>query len=99
MPPPQSFTCNTAAAPNRDIYTKLTTMAMYPYVHTYTSVTEFENFFLELVIHLNLFMCIYSLNSYQFHSILRLGLLQLQFKFKLSQVIISPNFSVIQMIE
>uniref|UniRef100_A0A8C2WRY0 Ras homolog family member T1 n=1 Tax=Cyclopterus lumpus TaxID=8103 RepID=A0A8C2WRY0_CYCLU len=30
MPPPQSFTCNTAAAPSRDIYTKLTTMAMYP---------------------------------------------------------------------
>uniref|UniRef100_A0AAQ5Y8C6 Mitochondrial Rho GTPase n=1 Tax=Amphiprion ocellaris TaxID=80972 RepID=A0AAQ5Y8C6_AMPOC len=33
MPPPQSFTCNTAAAPSRDIYTKLTTMAMYPYVY------------------------------------------------------------------
>lgn len=32
MPPPQSFTCNTAAAPSRIIYTKLTTMAMYPYV-------------------------------------------------------------------
>uniref|UniRef100_A0A665TTM6 Mitochondrial Rho GTPase n=1 Tax=Echeneis naucrates TaxID=173247 RepID=A0A665TTM6_ECHNA len=32
MPPPQSFTCNTAAAPSRDIYTKLTTMAMYPHV-------------------------------------------------------------------
>jgi Ras family protein T1 len=33
MPPPQSFTCNTAAAaPSRDIYTKLTTVAMYPYV-------------------------------------------------------------------
>uniref|UniRef100_A0A8P4KK84 Mitochondrial Rho GTPase n=1 Tax=Dicentrarchus labrax TaxID=13489 RepID=A0A8P4KK84_DICLA len=32
MPPPQSFTCNTAAGPNRDIYTKLTTMAMYPHV-------------------------------------------------------------------
>ncbi|KAM8843425.1 mitochondrial Rho GTPase 1-A-like isoform 1-T1 [Synchiropus picturatus] len=31
MPPPQSFTCNTAAAPCRDIYTKLTTMAMYPH--------------------------------------------------------------------
>uniref|UniRef100_A0A7N6A596 Mitochondrial Rho GTPase n=1 Tax=Anabas testudineus TaxID=64144 RepID=A0A7N6A596_ANATE len=31
MPPPQSFTCNTAAAPSRDIYTKLTTMAMYPH--------------------------------------------------------------------
>uniref|UniRef100_A0A8D0DH53 Mitochondrial Rho GTPase n=1 Tax=Sander lucioperca TaxID=283035 RepID=A0A8D0DH53_SANLU len=30
MPPPQSFTCNTAAAPSRDIYTKLTTMAMHP---------------------------------------------------------------------
>lgn len=33
MPPPQSFTCDTAAAaaaPSRDIYTKLTTMAMYP---------------------------------------------------------------------
>uniref|UniRef100_A0A8C5FCR4 Mitochondrial Rho GTPase n=1 Tax=Gadus morhua TaxID=8049 RepID=A0A8C5FCR4_GADMO len=33
MPPPQSFTCNTAAAaPSRDIYTKLTTVAMYPHV-------------------------------------------------------------------
>ncbi|KAG7487068.1 mitochondrial Rho GTPase 1-A-like isoform X1 [Solea senegalensis] len=32
MPPPQTFTCNTAAAaPNQDIYTKLTTMAMYPH--------------------------------------------------------------------
>ncbi|XP_042283293.1 mitochondrial Rho GTPase 1b isoform X1 [Thunnus maccoyii] len=31
MPPPQSFTCNTAEAPSRDIYTKLTTMAMYPH--------------------------------------------------------------------
>ncbi|XP_043970051.1 mitochondrial Rho GTPase 1-A-like isoform X1 [Gambusia affinis] len=31
MPPPQSFTCNTAAEPNREIYTKLTTMAMYPH--------------------------------------------------------------------
>uniref|UniRef100_A0A7N9AR10 Mitochondrial Rho GTPase n=1 Tax=Mastacembelus armatus TaxID=205130 RepID=A0A7N9AR10_9TELE len=32
MPPPQSFTCNTAGAPSRDIYTKLTTMAMYPHI-------------------------------------------------------------------
>ncbi|XP_040043169.1 mitochondrial Rho GTPase 1b isoform X1 [Gasterosteus aculeatus] len=31
MPPPQSFTCNTAAAPSRDIFTKLTTVAMYPH--------------------------------------------------------------------
>ncbi|CAF90509.1 unnamed protein product, partial [Tetraodon nigroviridis] len=31
MPPPQSFTCNTAAAPSRSIYTKLTTVAMYPH--------------------------------------------------------------------
>ncbi|KAM4751234.1 mitochondrial Rho GTPase 1b isoform 3-T3 [Anableps anableps] len=31
MPPPQSFTCNTAAEPNREIYIKLTTMAMYPH--------------------------------------------------------------------
>uniref|UniRef100_A0A8C7XF99 Mitochondrial Rho GTPase n=1 Tax=Oryzias sinensis TaxID=183150 RepID=A0A8C7XF99_9TELE len=31
MPPPQSFTCNTAGDPSREIYTKLTTMAMYPY--------------------------------------------------------------------
>ncbi|KAL0197942.1 hypothetical protein M9458_006482, partial [Cirrhinus mrigala] len=28
--PPQLFTCNTAEAPSKDIYTKLTTMAMYP---------------------------------------------------------------------
>ncbi|XP_031654660.1 mitochondrial Rho GTPase 1-A isoform X3 [Oncorhynchus kisutch] len=32
MPPPQAFTCNTADAPCKDIYTKLTTMAMHPYV-------------------------------------------------------------------
>ncbi|XP_061882918.1 mitochondrial Rho GTPase 1-A-like isoform X6 [Entelurus aequoreus] len=32
MPPPQSFTCNTAAAPSKDIYTKLTTMAVYPHM-------------------------------------------------------------------
>ncbi|XP_057700193.1 mitochondrial Rho GTPase 1-A-like isoform X1 [Corythoichthys intestinalis] len=31
MPPPQSFTCNTAGTPNRDIYTKLSTIAMYPH--------------------------------------------------------------------
>ncbi|KAK1886684.1 Mitochondrial Rho GTPase 1-A [Dissostichus eleginoides] len=31
MPPPQSFTCKTAAVPSKDIYTKLTTMAMYPH--------------------------------------------------------------------
>ncbi|XP_039542973.1 mitochondrial Rho GTPase 1-A isoform X5 [Pimephales promelas] len=29
--PPQLFTCNTAEAPSKDIYTKLTTMAMYPH--------------------------------------------------------------------
>uniref|UniRef100_A0A8C6LXN4 Ras homolog family member T1a n=1 Tax=Nothobranchius furzeri TaxID=105023 RepID=A0A8C6LXN4_NOTFU len=28
--PPQPFTCNTADAPSKDIYTRLTTMAMYP---------------------------------------------------------------------
>uniref|UniRef100_A0A3Q4B1U7 Miro domain-containing protein n=1 Tax=Mola mola TaxID=94237 RepID=A0A3Q4B1U7_MOLML len=32
MPPPQSFSCNSAATPSRDIYTKLATMAMYPHV-------------------------------------------------------------------
>ncbi|XP_061685101.1 mitochondrial Rho GTPase 1b isoform X2 [Syngnathoides biaculeatus] len=32
MPPPQSFTCNTAGTPGRDIYTKLSTMAVYPHV-------------------------------------------------------------------
>ncbi|XP_046899517.1 mitochondrial Rho GTPase 1b isoform X3 [Hypomesus transpacificus] len=31
MPPPQSFTCNEAAAPSKDIYIKLTTMAMHPH--------------------------------------------------------------------
>uniref|UniRef100_A0A672KTR0 Mitochondrial Rho GTPase 1-A-like n=1 Tax=Sinocyclocheilus grahami TaxID=75366 RepID=A0A672KTR0_SINGR len=29
--PPQLFTCNTDEAPSKDIYTKLTTMAMYPF--------------------------------------------------------------------
>uniref|UniRef100_A0A671T0T5 Mitochondrial Rho GTPase n=1 Tax=Sinocyclocheilus anshuiensis TaxID=1608454 RepID=A0A671T0T5_9TELE len=29
--PPQLFTCNTDEAPSKDIYTKLTTMAMYPH--------------------------------------------------------------------
>uniref|UniRef100_A0A674EG34 Mitochondrial Rho GTPase n=1 Tax=Salmo trutta TaxID=8032 RepID=A0A674EG34_SALTR len=28
--PPQPWTCNTVDAPNKDLYTKLTTMAMYP---------------------------------------------------------------------
>uniref|UniRef100_A0A8C4DQ54 Mitochondrial Rho GTPase n=1 Tax=Dicentrarchus labrax TaxID=13489 RepID=A0A8C4DQ54_DICLA len=40
MPPPQSFTCNTAAGPNRDIYTKLTTMAMYPRGRTLLEVFQ-----------------------------------------------------------
>uniref|UniRef100_H3BAP8 Mitochondrial Rho GTPase n=1 Tax=Latimeria chalumnae TaxID=7897 RepID=H3BAP8_LATCH len=31
MPPPQSFTCNTVDAPSKDIFVKLTTMAMYPH--------------------------------------------------------------------
>ncbi|KAF3816649.1 hypothetical protein GH733_013997 [Mirounga leonina] len=31
MPPPQAFTCNTAEAPSKDIFVKLTTMAMYPH--------------------------------------------------------------------
>ncbi|XP_055758890.1 mitochondrial Rho GTPase 1-A-like isoform X1 [Salvelinus fontinalis] len=31
MPPPQAFTCNTADAPCKDIYTKLATMAMHPH--------------------------------------------------------------------
>ncbi|KAF4801923.1 Mitochondrial Rho GTPase 1 [Turdus rufiventris] len=30
MPPPQAFTCNTADVPSKDIFVKLTTMAMYP---------------------------------------------------------------------
>ncbi|XP_039516920.1 mitochondrial Rho GTPase 1b isoform X3 [Pimephales promelas] len=30
MPPPQSYTCNTAAAPSKDIFIKLITMAVYP---------------------------------------------------------------------
>uniref|UniRef100_A0A8C7VHC4 Mitochondrial Rho GTPase n=1 Tax=Oncorhynchus mykiss TaxID=8022 RepID=A0A8C7VHC4_ONCMY len=29
--PPQPWTCNTVDAPNKDLYTKLTTMAMYPH--------------------------------------------------------------------
>ncbi|KGL80700.1 Mitochondrial Rho GTPase 1, partial [Tinamus guttatus] len=32
MPPPQAFTCNTVDAPSKDIFVKLTTMAMYPHV-------------------------------------------------------------------
>uniref|UniRef100_A0A8C4T008 Mitochondrial Rho GTPase n=1 Tax=Erpetoichthys calabaricus TaxID=27687 RepID=A0A8C4T008_ERPCA len=32
LPPPQQFTCNTVDVPNKDIYSKLTTMAMYPHV-------------------------------------------------------------------
>ncbi|XP_074199159.1 mitochondrial Rho GTPase 1 isoform X6 [Camelus bactrianus] len=31
MPPPQAFTCNTTDAPSKDIFVKLTTMAMYPH--------------------------------------------------------------------
>ncbi|XP_022451546.1 mitochondrial Rho GTPase 1 isoform X6 [Delphinapterus leucas] len=33
MPPPQAFTCSTADAPSKDIFVKLTTMAMYPEDH------------------------------------------------------------------
>ncbi|XP_064351970.1 mitochondrial Rho GTPase 1 isoform X1 [Camelus dromedarius] len=33
MPPPQAFTCNTTDAPSKDIFVKLTTMAMYPEDH------------------------------------------------------------------
>ncbi|XP_035261936.1 mitochondrial Rho GTPase 1b isoform X2 [Anguilla anguilla] len=32
MPPPQPFTCDTADAPDRDVYIKLTTMAMHPHM-------------------------------------------------------------------
>uniref|UniRef100_A0A2K6G0Z3 Ras homolog gene family member T1 n=1 Tax=Propithecus coquereli TaxID=379532 RepID=A0A2K6G0Z3_PROCO len=32
MPPPQAFTCNTADAPSKDVFVKLTTMAMCPHV-------------------------------------------------------------------
>ncbi|XP_061233139.1 mitochondrial Rho GTPase 1 isoform X2 [Neopsephotus bourkii] len=31
MPPPQAFTCNTVDVPSKDIFVKLTTMAMYPH--------------------------------------------------------------------
>ncbi|CAM4632626.1 unnamed protein product [Lepidochelys olivacea] len=31
MPPPQAFTCNTVDIPSKDIFVKLTTMAMYPH--------------------------------------------------------------------
>ncbi|XP_078510500.1 mitochondrial Rho GTPase 1 isoform X2 [Lissotriton helveticus] len=31
MPPPQAFTCNTTDVPSKDIFVKLTTMAMYPH--------------------------------------------------------------------
>ncbi|XP_061085981.1 mitochondrial Rho GTPase 1b isoform X1 [Conger conger] len=31
MPPPQAFTCNTDDVPSKDVYIKLTTMAMYPH--------------------------------------------------------------------
>uniref|UniRef100_A0A8C7YLF3 Ras homolog family member T1a n=1 Tax=Oryzias sinensis TaxID=183150 RepID=A0A8C7YLF3_9TELE len=30
--PPQSFTCNTTTVPTKDLYTRLTTMAMYPHM-------------------------------------------------------------------
>ncbi|XP_074464162.1 mitochondrial Rho GTPase 1 isoform X8 [Larus michahellis] len=32
MPPPQAFTCNTVDVPSKDVFVKLTTMAMYPHV-------------------------------------------------------------------
>ncbi|XP_051490557.1 mitochondrial Rho GTPase 1 isoform X3 [Apus apus] len=31
MPPPQAFTCDTVGEPSKDIFVKLTTMAMYPH--------------------------------------------------------------------
>ncbi|XP_045066938.1 mitochondrial Rho GTPase 1-A-like isoform X2 [Coregonus clupeaformis] len=39
--PPQPWTCNTVDAPNKDLYTKLTTMAMYPLTqHSHTALTS-----------------------------------------------------------
>uniref|UniRef100_A0AAY4AN58 Mitochondrial Rho GTPase n=1 Tax=Denticeps clupeoides TaxID=299321 RepID=A0AAY4AN58_9TELE len=32
IPPPQAFTCNTAATPSKDIFVKLATMAVYPHM-------------------------------------------------------------------
>ncbi|CAO2644467.1 Mitochondrial Rho GTPase 1 [Lemmus lemmus] len=40
MPPPQAFTCNTADAPSKDIFVKLTTMAMYPEDHCRGSLSR-----------------------------------------------------------
>uniref|UniRef100_A0A674EKB7 Mitochondrial Rho GTPase n=1 Tax=Salmo trutta TaxID=8032 RepID=A0A674EKB7_SALTR len=40
MPPPQAFTCNTADAPCKDIYTKLTTMAMHPCYCMFTALAH-----------------------------------------------------------
>lgn len=28
--PPQTFTCNTSEAPSKELYTRITTLAMYP---------------------------------------------------------------------
>uniref|UniRef100_A0A8B9D359 Mitochondrial Rho GTPase n=1 Tax=Anser cygnoides TaxID=8845 RepID=A0A8B9D359_ANSCY len=40
MPPPQAFTCNTVDVPSKDIFVKLTTMAMYPWVKMVNSLDE-----------------------------------------------------------
>uniref|UniRef100_A0A8C2UEH5 Mitochondrial Rho GTPase n=1 Tax=Coturnix japonica TaxID=93934 RepID=A0A8C2UEH5_COTJA len=40
MPPPQAFTCNTVDMPSKDIFVKLTTMAMYPNVSPFNLMAE-----------------------------------------------------------
>uniref|UniRef100_A0A4W5Q8F0 Ras homolog family member T1 n=1 Tax=Hucho hucho TaxID=62062 RepID=A0A4W5Q8F0_9TELE len=48
MPPPQAFTCNTADAPCKDIYTKLTTMAMHPWVVGHSADLKSATFWLRV---------------------------------------------------
>uniref|UniRef100_A0A663M0H0 Mitochondrial Rho GTPase n=1 Tax=Athene cunicularia TaxID=194338 RepID=A0A663M0H0_ATHCN len=43
MPPPQAFTCNTVDVPSKDIFVKLTTMAMYPCVLLHVTQADLKS--------------------------------------------------------
>uniref|UniRef100_A0A669F8P0 Mitochondrial Rho GTPase n=1 Tax=Oreochromis niloticus TaxID=8128 RepID=A0A669F8P0_ORENI len=50
--PPQPFTCSTNEAPSKDIYTRLTTMAMYPF--KLSTVDSFTGTMVQLPVHARL---------------------------------------------
>uniref|UniRef100_A0A669BN13 Mitochondrial Rho GTPase n=1 Tax=Oreochromis niloticus TaxID=8128 RepID=A0A669BN13_ORENI len=51
--PPQPFTCSTNEAPSKDIYTRLTTMAMYPHL-ALSDVRKIKTSHLQCIVHARL---------------------------------------------